>query len=141
MPFVVALSVPFGDLHDGISVLDTDGITQAANSASAALKVAELTVTLQFDGVPYNMVADVGSINVGALLQKINGLLITDRISLCYIHFLVHIKIKIFLPIIFPFIQCHPGRKLHFILFRCQGPHGITSVFHSFLQPGKLYFG
>ena len=87
------------------------------------------------------MVVDVGSINVGALLQKINGLLITDRISLSYIHFLVPIKIENFLPIIFPFIQCHPGRKLHFILFRCQGPHGITSVFHSFLQPGKLFFG
>ena len=54
MSFVAALSVPFGDLHDGISVLDTDGITQAANSAGAALKVAELTVILQFDGVPYD---------------------------------------------------------------------------------------
>src|SRR5699024_2102854 len=85
---------------------------------------------------------DTGGGYVGALLpQKISGLLITDRIGLLYIGFLIHIKIKIFLIVIFHFIQFHPGREPHFILFGCQGSHSIPSVFHPLLQPRKLFFG
>ena len=85
---------------------------------------------------------DAGCGHVGALLlQKISGLLITDRIGLLYIGFLVHIKVEIFLIVIFHFIQFHPGREPHFILFRCQGPHGLPPVFHPFFQPRKLLFG
>ena len=73
--------------------------------------------------------------------QKISGLLITDRIGLLYISFLVHIKIEILLKVIFQFIQFYPGREPHFILFRCQGPHGVPSVFHPLPQPRKLSFG
>lgn len=36
--------------------------------------------------------------------QKISGLLITGRIGLLYISFLVHIKIEIFFKVIFQFI-------------------------------------
>ena len=55
-PLVVALAAPLGSLHNGVAVLDADGIAQAVDSAGAAPKVAELAVTLQRGGVPYNMV-------------------------------------------------------------------------------------
>ena len=41
----------------------------------------------------------------------------------------------------FQFIQFHPGREPHFILFDCQDSHGVPSVFHPLLQPRKLFFG
>jgi len=43
-PFVVAFSVGLGILHNGQSVLDTDGIAQAPDGSGAAPKVAELSV-------------------------------------------------------------------------------------------------
>ncbi len=85
---------------------------------------------------------NAGGGHVGsASFPKISGLLITDRIGLLYISFLVHIKIEIFFKVIFQFIQFYPGREPNFILFRRQGSHGIPLVLHPFLQPRKLFFG
>src|SRR5699024_4627266 len=64
-PLVVALAAPLGSLHNGVAVLDADGVAQTVDSAGAAPKVAELAVTLQRGGVPYNMVVDVSLIDVG----------------------------------------------------------------------------
>ena len=50
---------------NGVAILDADGIAQTVDSASAAPKVAELAVTLQRGGVPYNMVVDVSLVDVG----------------------------------------------------------------------------
>ena len=65
-PLVVALAAPLGGLHDGVAVLDADGVAQAVDGTGAAPKVAELPVTLQRGGVPYNMVVDVSLVDVGA---------------------------------------------------------------------------
>ena len=65
-PLVVALAAPLWSLHNGVAVFDADGIAQTVDSAGAAPKVAELAVTLQRGGVPYNMVVDVSLVNVGA---------------------------------------------------------------------------
>lgn len=65
-PLVVALAAPLGSLHNGVTVLNADGIAQTVDGAGAAPKVAELAVTLQRGGVPYNMVVDVSLVNVGA---------------------------------------------------------------------------
>ena len=64
-PLVVTLATPLGGLHDGVAVLDADGVAQAVDGAGAAPKVAELAVTLQRGGVPYNMVVDVSLVDVG----------------------------------------------------------------------------
>src|SRR5699024_3222770 len=65
-PLVVTLATPLGGLHDGVAVLDADGVAQAVDGAGAAPKVAELAVTLQRGGVPYNMVVNVSLVGVGA---------------------------------------------------------------------------
>ena len=65
-PLVVALAAPLGRLHDGVAVLDADGVAQAVNGAGAAPKVAEFAVTFQRGGVPYNMIVDVRLVDVGA---------------------------------------------------------------------------
>ena len=62
----VALAAPLGSLHNGVAVLDADGIAQAMDGAGASPKVAELAVTLQRGGVPDNMVVDVSLVDVGA---------------------------------------------------------------------------
>ena len=62
----VALAAPLGGLHDGVAVLDADGVAQTVDGAGATPKVAELAVTLQRGGVPDNMVVDVSFVNVGA---------------------------------------------------------------------------
>lgn len=64
-PLVVALAAPLWSLHNGVAVFDADGIAQTVDSAGAAPKVAELTVTLQRGGVPYNMVVGVSLVDVG----------------------------------------------------------------------------
>lgn len=64
-PLVVALAAPLWSLHNGVAVFDADGIAQTVDSAGAAPKVAELAVTLQRGGVPYNMVVDVSLVDVG----------------------------------------------------------------------------
>lgn len=65
-PLVVALAAPLGCLYNGVAVLDADGVAQTVDGAGAAPKVAELAVTLQRSGVPYNMVVDVRFVDVGA---------------------------------------------------------------------------
>ena len=47
-PLVVALAAPLWSLHNGVAVLDADGVAQAVDGAGAAPKVAELAVTLRF---------------------------------------------------------------------------------------------
>ena len=64
-PFVVALAAPLGCLYNGVAVLNADGVAQTVDGAGAAPKIAELAVTLQRSGVPYNMVVDVSLIDVG----------------------------------------------------------------------------
>ena len=65
-PLVVALAAPLGSLHNGVAILDADGVAQAVDGAGAAPKVSELAVTLQRGGVPYNMVVGVRLVDVGA---------------------------------------------------------------------------
>ena len=64
-PLVVALAAPLESLHNGVAILDADGVAQAVDSAGAAPKVAELAVTLQRGGVPYNVVVGVRFVDVG----------------------------------------------------------------------------
>ena len=58
-PLVVAFSVGFRVLHNGQSVLDTDGITQAPDGSGAAPKVAEFSVTIRIDRRPDDVIMDV----------------------------------------------------------------------------------
>ena len=51
-PLVVALAAPLRGLHDGIAVLNADGIVQTADGTGASPEIAELAVTLQRGGVP-----------------------------------------------------------------------------------------
>ena len=55
-PLVVVLTALLGSLDDGVSVLNADGIVQAADGTGTAPEVAELAITFQCGGVPYNMV-------------------------------------------------------------------------------------
>ena len=65
-PFVVAFSVGFRVLHNGQSVLDTDGIAQAPDGSGAAPKVAEFSVTIRIDRRPDDVIMDVRFVYVGA---------------------------------------------------------------------------
>ena len=57
-PFVVSKSSPAGILHNGVSILDTNGITQPPDRFCAAPKVSELPIGIQIGGVPDNMIMD-----------------------------------------------------------------------------------
>ena len=65
-PFVVAFSVGFRVLHNGQSVLDTDGIAQASDGSGAAPKVAEFSVTIRIDRRPDDVIMDVRFVYVSA---------------------------------------------------------------------------
>jgi len=65
-PLVVAFSVGFRVLHNGQSVLDTDGIAQASDGSGAAPKVAELSVTICIDRRPDDVIMNVRFVYVGA---------------------------------------------------------------------------
>ena len=56
----------FWVLHDGVSVLDADGIVEPPHGPGAAPEVSELPVTVQVDRVPDDVVADIGLVDVGA---------------------------------------------------------------------------
>ena len=65
-PLVVAFSVGFWVLHNGQSVLDTDGIAQAPDGSGAAPKVAEFSVTICIDRRPDDVIMNVRFVYVGA---------------------------------------------------------------------------
>ena len=63
-PFVVGLTLALGISHNGISVLNADGIVQAAYRSGAAPEIAEFALFIQRGGVPDNVIMDVSLINV-----------------------------------------------------------------------------
>ena len=65
-PLVVAFSVGFWVLHNGQSVLDTDGIAQAPDGSGAAPKVAEFSVTICIDRRPDDVIMNVRFVYVSA---------------------------------------------------------------------------
>ena len=65
-PFIIRLAFDFWILHDGVTVLDADGIIQSADCSGAAPEVSELSGFIQGGGVPDNMVMNMGFVNVCA---------------------------------------------------------------------------
>ena len=65
-PFIVGLTFAFGILHDGVAVLDADGITESADRSGTAPEVTELFGFIQSGGVPDNMIMNMGFVNVCA---------------------------------------------------------------------------
>ena len=65
-PLVVAFSVGFRVLHNGQSVLDTDGIAQAPDGSGAAPKVAEFSLTIRIDRRPDDVIMNVRFVYVSA---------------------------------------------------------------------------
>ena len=51
-PFIVGLAFGFWILHDGVTVLDADGITEPADCSGATPEVTELSGFIQGSGVP-----------------------------------------------------------------------------------------
>ena len=64
-PLVISFSMRLWIFHNGQSVFNADGITQPANSLSAAPKVPKFPVTVQIDRRPDNVIMDVRFINMG----------------------------------------------------------------------------
>ena len=64
-PFVVAFSMRFWVLYNGIAVLNADGIIQPPDCAGAAPKVSEFPVTVQIDRVPDDVIMDMGLVDMG----------------------------------------------------------------------------
>ena len=58
-PFVVAFSMRFWVLYNGIAVLNADGIIEPPDRAGAAPEVSEFPVTVQIDRVPDDVVMDM----------------------------------------------------------------------------------
>ena len=65
-PFVVAFSMRFWVLYNGIAILNADGIIQPPDRAGAAPEVSEFPVTVQIDRVPDDVVMDMGFVDMGA---------------------------------------------------------------------------
>ncbi len=65
-PLVIAFPARFWILHDGVSILNADGIVQPPHGPGAAPEVSELPVTVQVDGIPDDVVMDMGLVDVGA---------------------------------------------------------------------------
>ena len=65
-PFIVGLTFAFGILHDGVAVLDADGITESADRSGTAPEVTEFSGFIQGGGVPDDMVMNMGFVNVCA---------------------------------------------------------------------------
>ena len=57
-PLVIAFSMRFWVLYNGIAVLNTDGIVEPPDRAGTAPKVSEFPVTVQIDRVPDDVVMD-----------------------------------------------------------------------------------
>ena len=58
-PFVVAFSMRFWVLYNGIAVLNADSIVEPPDRAGTAPKVSEFPVTVQIDRVPDDVVMDI----------------------------------------------------------------------------------
>ena len=65
-PFVVAFSMRFWVLYNGIAILNADGIVEPPDRAGTAPKVSEFPVTVQIDRVPDDVVMDMGFVDMGA---------------------------------------------------------------------------
>ena len=63
-PLVVGLAFDLWILHDGVTVLNTDCIAEAANRFGAAPEVSELAVLIESGGVPDHMIVNMGFVNV-----------------------------------------------------------------------------
>ena len=57
-PLVIAFSMRFWVLYNGIAVLNTDGIVEPPDRTGTAPKVSEFPVTVQIDRVPDDVVMD-----------------------------------------------------------------------------------
>ena len=64
-PFVVALSMGLWILHDGVSVLNADGVTEPPHRTGAAPEISKLPVAVQVDCTPNDVIVDVFLVNVG----------------------------------------------------------------------------
>ena len=64
-PLVIAFSMRFWVLYNGIAVLNTDGIVEPPDRAGTAPKVSEFPVTVQIDRVPDDVVMDMGLVDMG----------------------------------------------------------------------------
>ena len=65
-PLVVGLAFALWILHDGVTVLNTDCIAEAANRFGAAPEVSELAVLIESGGVPDHMIVNMGFVDVCA---------------------------------------------------------------------------
>ena len=65
-PLVIAFSMRFWVLYNGIAVLNADGIIQPPDRAGAAPEVSEFPVTVHIDCVPDDVVMDMGFVDMGA---------------------------------------------------------------------------
>lgn len=65
-PLVVALAVALRILHDGVAVLDADGIVEPPHGAAAAPKVSEFPGLAECGGVPDHMIVNMGFVDMGA---------------------------------------------------------------------------
>ena len=63
-PLVIAFSMRFWVLYNGIAVLNTDGIVEPPDRAGTAPKVSEFPVTVQIDRVPDDVVMDMGLVDI-----------------------------------------------------------------------------
>ena len=64
-PSTIMFAVAFGILHDGISVLDADGITQPPDRPPGAKEIPEFLFTVQRGGVPNDMIMNMLFVDVG----------------------------------------------------------------------------
>ena len=53
-------------LHDGVAILDADGIIEPPHGTAAAPKVSEFAGLIERGGVPNHMIMDMGFVDVGA---------------------------------------------------------------------------
>jgi len=65
-PLVVALAVALWILHDGVAVLDADGIIKPPNGTTAAPKVSEFAGLAERGRVPNHMIVNMGFVDMGA---------------------------------------------------------------------------
>ena len=63
-PLVVGLALALGIFNNGVTVLNTDRIIEAAYSLGAAPEVAELALLIEGGGVPNHMIVNVGFVDV-----------------------------------------------------------------------------
>lgn len=65
-PLIVAFSVGLWVLDNRQPVLNADGVAQSTDSFRATPKVTELSVTIQVDRTPNNMIMDMGLVDMSA---------------------------------------------------------------------------